>query len=178
MKKFAVFIQWVLFSIIIAIVYGILHDQITYSISPEYFTKFKFEQFGLKPEWFGGNRPTVAVIAFYATWWTGLYIGSGLGFTALIHTSTHNMYIAIKRSIFFVVIVTVVTGFIGFLYGKLYLSKTDVDWWFPDNLADKAGFITVGTIHNFSYLGGLLGLIAGVIYIIWLKYKLQQAKLV
>ena len=30
---------------IIAGVYGMLHDQITFSISPEYFTKLKFEQF-------------------------------------------------------------------------------------------------------------------------------------
>lgn len=25
--------------------YGVLHDQVTYTISPEYFTKLKFEQF-------------------------------------------------------------------------------------------------------------------------------------
>ena len=30
---------------LIAGAYGILHDQITYTISPEYFTKLKFEQF-------------------------------------------------------------------------------------------------------------------------------------
>lgn len=174
MKKFAVFIQWVLFSIIIAIVYGILHDQITYSISPEYYTKLKYDQFGLKPEWFGGNRPTVAVIGFYATWWTGLYIGSGLGITALIHNSTNQMSASIKRSILLVFIITVITGIAGYLYGKLYFSKTDVRWEFPETLVDKGDYITVATVHNFSYLGGLLGLIGGVIYIIWLKYKWQQ----
>lgn len=30
---------------LIAGTYGILHDQVTYSIGPEYFTRFKFEQF-------------------------------------------------------------------------------------------------------------------------------------
>ena len=171
MKKFAVFIQWLLFCILIAIVYGILHDQVTYSISPEYFIKFKYDQFGIKPEWFGGHRKAVAVIGFWATWWTGLYIGFGLSVTALIHSNASNMYTAIKKAVVLVFVITVITGFIGFLYGKLYLSNTDVDWWFPAHLTDKPSFIVVGTIHNFSYLGGLLGLIAGVIYIIWLKYK-------
>jgi hypothetical protein len=35
---------------LLAGVYGILHDQLTYTISPEYNTKFKFYQFGLLDE--------------------------------------------------------------------------------------------------------------------------------
>ena len=50
--------------------YGIFHDQVTYSISEEYFTRFKFLQFsyadfGLPP------RVFVAEIGFLATWWVG-----------------------------------------------------------------------------------------------------------
>ena len=30
---------------VLAGVYGIFHDQVTYAISPEYFTKLKFDQF-------------------------------------------------------------------------------------------------------------------------------------
>ena len=51
---------------------GSIHDQVTYSISPEYFTKFKYQQFGFDPAWFGGHRQTVAVIGFLATWWMGI----------------------------------------------------------------------------------------------------------
>ena len=50
--------------------YGVLHDQVTYSICPEYFTRLKFSQFnfanfGLSPRIF------VAEIGFLATCWVG-----------------------------------------------------------------------------------------------------------
>jgi len=47
MKKFFVFVFLVLFAILLSGLYGIIHDQISYTVSPEYFTKFKFQQFGL-----------------------------------------------------------------------------------------------------------------------------------
>ena len=45
MRKILNFFLIILASILIAGIYGILHDQITYTISYEYFTLFKFEQF-------------------------------------------------------------------------------------------------------------------------------------
>ena len=51
-------------------------------------------------------------------------------------------------------------------YGKFSLAETGVDWWLPENLIDKKNFIAVGSMHNFSYLGGLIGLVAGIIYIV------------
>lgn len=47
MKKFLILILIILIAPIIGGLYGILHDQLTYTISPEYYTKFKFYQFGL-----------------------------------------------------------------------------------------------------------------------------------
>jgi hypothetical protein len=29
--------------------YGAIHNQVSYTVSPEYFTKFKFVQFGIEP---------------------------------------------------------------------------------------------------------------------------------
>ena len=52
----------------IAGLYGVIHDQITYSISAEYFTRLKFIQF----RWADIGLPTrafVAEIGFLATWW-------------------------------------------------------------------------------------------------------------
>ncbi len=55
----------------IAGIFGILHDQITYTISPEYFTRMKFDQFSYAD--FGyPPRIFVAEIGFLATWWVGL----------------------------------------------------------------------------------------------------------
>ena len=58
----------------IAGLYGIVHDQVTYSISQEYFTRLKFTQF----RWANMGLPVrvfVAEIGFLATWWVGLIAG-------------------------------------------------------------------------------------------------------
>jgi hypothetical protein len=166
MRKFAVFSATIFISILLAGLYGILHDLITYSISPEYFTKFKYVQFGFEPAWFGGHRQTVAVIGFLATWWTGIFIALGLGLTALIFRDHKTMRKAIQKAIGVTFCFAVAAGIFGFFYGKFVLTKTGVDWWLPEKLIDKNAFITVGSIHNFSYLGGLLGLTAGIYYMI------------
>ena len=57
---------------IVAGIYGIVHDQITYTISPEYLTKLKFDQFhyaDIGPP----DRVFVAAIGFLATWWVGFF---------------------------------------------------------------------------------------------------------
>lgn len=51
-------------------IYGILHDQVTYTLAPEYFTRFKFTQFSYAN--FGlSDRLFVAIIGVLATWWVG-----------------------------------------------------------------------------------------------------------
>ena len=177
MRKFAVFSATIFISILLAGLYGVLHDQVTYSIAPEYFTKFKYNQFGFEPQWFGGHRQTVAVIGFLATWWTGMFIGLVLGLTALIFKDHKAMSRAIRKAITVTFCFTIVTGISGFLYGRFVLTKTGVEWWLPDNLVDKNAFIIVGSIHNFSYLGGLLGLVAGIYYLIRLN-KLQRRQVI
>lgn len=166
MRKFGVFAATILISIIVASLYGVLHDQITYTLCPEYFTKFKYRQFGFEPAWFGGHRQTVTVIGYLATWWMGLIIGIVLAATGLFFRDHVTMRRAITRAIGIVFIAAVLFAFAGFLWGKYHLLKTGVDWWMPDDLVNKNDFIIVGSIHNFSYLGGIAGMLLAVGYMI------------
>jgi hypothetical protein len=170
MKKLGVLALTVLLSTLLGGMYGIVHDQITYSISNEYFTKFKYAQFGLEPAWFGGDRPTVVVIGFLATWWVGLFIGTMLGLVALLFPDAATMRKAIRRAIEIVYGTVALAGLAGFLYGKYYLTNTGVNWWLPADLVHKNDFITVGSIHNFGYAGGLLGLVLGTFYLLKARY--------
>ena len=47
LKKFGVYVLIVVVAVLVAGLYGIAHNQISYTVAPEYFTKFKFRQFGL-----------------------------------------------------------------------------------------------------------------------------------
>ena len=180
MKKLLILFLTILISVALAGIFGIVHDQITYTICPEYYTKFKFAQFSLNDI---GNvaimpnpRLRVAVVGFLATWWVGKYIGIVLGIIGLIFLDHKKMFKAILNALLLTFCVTCITAFIGFLYGKFHLTKTGVNWWLPDNLIDKNSFITVGSIHNFSYLGGAIGLLIAVIYLM-LKNRSQRKEL-
>ncbi len=158
-------------------IYGIAHDEFTYTISPEYYTKFKFFQFELADENAAGEaviqnpRIAVAAVGLMATWWTGVIIGVGLSLAGLFHFNGKNMFNYGIKATLIVIGITAITGLIGLCYGGLYLSRTGVDWWLPDNLIDKKAFIMVGSMHNFSYLGGLIGMIIGITYQIIMASK-------
>lgn len=152
--------------------YGIIHDQITYSISAEYFTKFKFYQFELLQKGneviFPNPRYQVSIIGFRATWWLGIPIGLLLGIEGLRFKRAKDMFIETIKAILITILVTVIGGIIGFVYGRFFLiDKPLVEfntWYIPDDIADLNNFIEVSTIHNFSYISGIIGLLVALIY--------------
>ena len=175
MRKILILIITVALTAIIAGIYGIIHDQFTYTISNEYFTRFKFHQFGLTNTVTDAlslsPRTAVAYVGFMATWWTGLIIGLFQGMVGLMHKDSHVMARTIIKATTITLIITPIVGSIGLAYGWFYLSHTQVNWWFPKELVDKRSFITVGSMHNFSYLGGAIGLLAGVSYQLFVVFR-------
>lgn len=178
MKKFLVLLLIIVIAPLIGGFYGIIHDQLTYTISKEYYTKFKFIQFGFIDQ---GNeailpnpRLYASAVGFLATWWMGIPIGIILGLVGLVHKDYKQIFKITMKAFVITVIVAFFTGLIGLVYGELYLANRGVNWWLPDNLIDTKSFISVGSMHNFSYLGGFTGLIAGIIYIVRQKSKLKQ----
>lgn len=175
MRKFGVFSSFILISAFVAGVYGIVHDQITYSISPEYFTKFKFKQFKIFPAQFGGIRLSVAVIGFLATWWMGIFIGFLVGLTSLIFRDHHQMKSVLAKSIQIILLVAVVAAILGFTASKLNLVTINIPWG-TDELNDRESFLHVVAIHNASYIGGIAGFLAAIVYLVMKKKNLLQSE--
>jgi hypothetical protein len=155
-------------SVIAAGIYGILHDQVTASISPEYFTRFKFIQFHIGPS--ESFRLGVTIVGFYAAWRAGALIGLVLGLTGFIFPDHKTMKKALSRSLLLVLAITVLVGCCSFIYGKYIQDPSRITWRLPDGLQDKSSFILAGNIHNFSYLGSVAGLLGGLIYL-WSRKK-------
>jgi len=172
MSKLAVFVLILIIAPIIGGIFGITHDQFTYTISHEYFTKFKFFQFELMTT---GNeaifpypRLQVAIIGWKATWWMGIPIGIILGLEGLGHTTAKRMFSITFKALWLNVFIVFLVGLLGLAYGYIVLSKQSLDnfesWDIPDNVTDIRTFISVSAMHNFSYIGGLIGLIVAIIY--------------
>lgn len=171
MKKFALLIPALLAMPLIAGLYGALHDQVSFTISPEYFTRFKYDQFGFDPQWFGGDRPTVALIGFLATWWVGALIGLFLGFTALLQPNAEAMKRALIRAAVITFGIAILCAIIGLVNGWWFMQDIPYGWVIPDDVEDRAAFRSVGSMHNFSYGGGVAGLIIALIDMEWRRNK-------
>lgn len=173
--KAVTYLMLVIFSVIISGIYGVLHDQITCSISPEYYTEFKFYQFGLYDE-FDGQVPLrigAIIVGFIATWWVGIPIGVILAGLVLFMLRKNPIKFFFK-SILRVFVVAILFGLLGYLLaGNVFSIPIH---FIPNTVEDVIAYEKVGIIHNFSYLGGLAGLVVGIIYIVRKKIKIHKNK--
>jgi hypothetical protein len=184
MNKFVAFVLIIVAACVLSGLYGIMHDQLTYSISNEYYTKFKFYQFGMVD--FASDmelpnpRLNVAVVGLLATWWLGIPIGFFLGLVGFLHADWRAMVKTTMKAFAINVVIAFVTGLAGLLYGFIFLAGKSPDsfsgWFIPDNIVDFGNFISVGSMHNFSYMGGLFGLTIAIIYSVWKALKTRNER--
>jgi hypothetical protein len=134
-------------------IYGILHDQITYSISPEYFTRLKFHQFHYAN--FGlPTRIFVGEVGFLATWWVGFF---SAWFLARVTVPTFPPHVALRYTTqgFLIVIGFALAAFaVGYVVGIVRMSDGDISGWEPIaemlKIEDVPSFVRVAYIHNAS----------------------------
>jgi hypothetical protein len=183
-NKIIVLFLIILVSPVIAGSYGIIHNQITYTISPEFFTKNMFYRFGLDEYFNGSQRLGASIVGFLSTWWLGIPIGIILAIVGCLFDNGKTMLKRTLMAMSIAILFAVITPFISviFYFSEKYLNSVSYEQYFisepeflPEgvNIDDHFNFYLVGQIHNFSYLGGLLGLFAGIIYLIW-KFKKEK----
>jgi hypothetical protein len=146
--------------------YGVVHDQITYSISQEYFTRFKFAQFHFADFGFP-TRVFVAEIGFLATWWVGFLVA---WFMARLTVPTFPRALAFRlnlRGFILLLAFAVGAGAIGYGLGLCHGADYAAwdGWKARLGVLDLPSFVRVAYVHNASYLGGLVGLVAALLYL-------------
>jgi hypothetical protein len=149
---------WTCLACVIAGCYGSLHNQVTYSLSPDYFHAFKFLQFKIPPEL--QNRVGASIVGWNATWWLGLIIGPPL-IISLKRPGIGIPIAAYCRCLAVVIVVAIFCGLLAYGIGKQIVTGNPVEWWTPANVVDPIAFNRVGFIHDGSYLGGVVGFIVG-----------------
>jgi hypothetical protein len=166
LNKVLVFGALFILGLLIAGMYGVVHDQITYTISTEYFTKFKFLQFGLDG-YSVVPRIKVAIVGFLASWWMGIPIGLVVSSVGFIHYSPRRMFVASMKAFGIVALTTLAVGLAGLAYGFFRTSNINLadysGWYIPDSLEHLRSFLCVGYMHNSSYLGGVMGIVSGIV---------------
>jgi hypothetical protein len=150
-------------------IYGFLHDQISYMISREYFTRLKFIQFNIPNSLH--NRLGAGIVGMKATWWMGIVIGMILIPLGLIIPTWENYLYVMLWTFVYVAITALLVGIIALIYGLIKYNINNLpNFSIPNGVEDKIKFCVVGNMHNLSYIGGLTGIIVGIIYILY-HYK-------
>ncbi len=152
-----------LFSITeLTMLYGIVHDFITYTISPNYYILGKDIESATQ-----GFNIDVIAIALKATWTVGLIIGVTFLFANNPKKNQSQLcYKKLYRYLYIPFITSIVTAIIfGSIY---YINDRKIRLTFEEMLSiqEYKQFIATWGIHIGSYVGGFLGLIIAIIKII------------
>ena len=140
---------------VLAGTYGMVHDQFTYTISPEYFTKLKFNQFRYA-DWGLGQRVYVGTIGFLATWWVGGIMAWFLARRIVPGQSRGMALRQIVASFAIILAGALLAGLWGYGYGLWRGPKADYSGWMwaahELDVVDIYAFARVAYIHNAGYL--------------------------
>jgi hypothetical protein len=157
--------------------YGILHNQISYTVSPEYFTKFKFLTFDLVdvdlPE-----RVRASIVGFYASWWMGMPIGALIALPGFAQRGYKEMFSVSFRAMLLAVGFTLLFGLCGLIYGYYETASIDLteygNWYIPSGAVDLRRFLCAGYMHNSAYIGGTLSIFVGWTYQVFERIKASR----
>ncbi len=141
--------------------FGMVHNQISYTVSPEYFTRFKFHQFKISPDL--PERVGAAIVGWNAAWWMGIVIGVILIPAGLVIRGNAAYFWGMMRVFGIVTGTTLLFGLGALAFAYLTVDAETVGQItrYGNQMVDNAAFRRAGTMHNFSYLGGLFGIITG-----------------
>lgn len=178
MRKFGAFVAYLVLAICAAAVFGMLHDQISYTVSNEYYTKFKFIQFGLL-DLQAPDRVSAAIVGFLASWWMGVPLGVLTGVAGFIQPDARQMFRALLWSLLVITAFTLLFALAGLAYGYSQTANLDLGnyarWYIPPDLEHPRNFICVGYMHNCAYLGGLLAIPVAWLFHIYYRYRAAKA---
>ena len=139
----------------VAALYGALHDQLSYALGPEYFTCLKFAQFGLLDEEIA-PRWRAAQVGLLAGAAAGLPLGLALLGWVRNRSDLGNL---LWQGAAAVLLGAMSLAVVGLLLGWLALEFGHAQR-VPACVQDARGFLLAAWMHDGSYLGALLGLLA------------------
>jgi hypothetical protein len=146
----------VLLCVFAAIVYGILHDQVTARICIEYFTV-------AHPPVFPTDDPTLLGLGWgvIATWWVGLILGLGLAVAARAGRRkprpVRSLVKPIAQLLFVMAGCATVAGVVGYIAGREKWIVLYGEYAWEIAASKHAAFFACAFAHNASYFFGFLG---------------------
>lgn len=175
MAKIAVVLPLLVFGCLVAGVYGALHDQISFTVSPDYYFAFKFHQFDIPAAL--QNRFGAAIVGWLATWWMGVLVGMPIIGAGLLFPDARSYARHCLIAFAVVAATALVFGMGALVVATLRISESNLPpFIYPDGVVDRVAFARAGMMHNFSYLGGFMGVFTGLAYLAVARWRIGKTK--
>ncbi|AHM04059.1 conserved hypothetical protein-signal peptide and transmembrane prediction [Roseibacterium elongatum DSM 19469] len=157
--KFPIFALLIALAALAAALFGALHNQISYSVGPSYFTDFKFTQFGTDPQM--APRLAAALVGAQASWWVGALVALPAFLFGLVAVPRNVSYFAAGIGAIGLVVVLATFAAIAGMLGGIIVTATG---WLEGAVSlpegvDRAEFLRAGFMHDASTIGAGLGAI-------------------
>src|SRR5688500_18597339 len=155
----------VVLCIVAAVIYGVVHDQVTARICVEYFT------IGHPPV-FGTVDPTLLGLGWgvIATWWVGLILGVPLALSSRVGSWPRLGAAQLVRPLAVMLAVVGALALVAGVAGHVAATRRWV--WLVEPMASRVpadrhvAFLTDLWAHSASYIGGFLGGIVLCLYVL------------
>lgn len=172
---FALILFFILIAPGIAGCFGAVYDMIVYSLAPEFFTDYRFQQFEIT----GKLNPIIgaAIIGFSNSWYIGIPIGIILSALSYIHRSIQKTFRYMVISYLIVIATAVLFATIGLLLMNNQLN--DVVYIGTDRTVKQTVEIIVN-MNNFAQAGAFIGTALACAWQLYrnIKRKKEQAEIV
>ncbi|MES2462148.1 MAG: hypothetical protein V4671_16305 [Armatimonadota bacterium] len=171
LTRLGTLLLWIGLGVLGAVLYGIVNDQITVTLSPEYFSVFKRRQFAPILEQAGLINAPVRVqavlVGTVATWWFGLLLGIVLSISGTAGRRpalpTRLFIRAVGGIMLFTLALSVFCGAVGY-FAEPFIKPEPANWPFLTGIQEVRRAFAVGFWHNGAYLGGLVGTVGAILW--------------
>lgn len=172
MKYLLKFLLYSLVVYILTLIYAVIHNQFTYTVSSEIFTELFFPRFGFVEYGLETPRLTASIIGIWAMLGIAFIISIFYFIVALILKPNFKIFL---KAIQIHLLTTVIIGLIGLLVGYLFWDNSIFTNHIPINVIDYKNYSAALQMHGFSHAGGFIGMIFSFIYL-FKKRKSNSSK--
>ena len=151
MKKTLAVLSMIFVGCILCGLYGSVHNQISYTVSPGFFENDLFYRF--KTQSSHRNRLGASIVGYQSTWWMGLIIAPPITLIGLLLPNQREYRKKCLIAFGLAMVAALSIGLFGLVFGGIVIPSLQH--------ANRAG-----VMHDFSYAGGGFGLLSALGYMI------------
>ena len=165
MKKIFGMFAIIIISTIFASLFGAIHNQISYSVSDEFFKDFLFGNFGINDWELNNNRLEASVVGILGSYWVGLILGIVYSIVYIFLKSI-NSFKNIINAISFNILFTFLGSLVGYIVARFFVPLKYSGVWMDFGTQEPERYIEAAYMHSGSYFGGIIGLLFGIFYLL------------